>query len=130
MVSQQSGCRTVNQLIPYFVVFWPELVTAENQPLHTAVDLWLSGLTKNPDSPCLGFRALVSTNPVKFSETYTWQTYREIDQRRRNLGSTIHEWFSSGRLIKAEGGYECVGIWSPNRPGASAPLPPQEETRY
>lgn len=96
---------------------FPELITPYNQPIHTAQDIWNSGLTKSADQPCLGHRPLISTNPTKYDNKYHWLTFKQVDERRRALGSTLHQWFASGKLVRTESGYECVGIWSVNRPG-------------
>jgi hypothetical protein len=96
---------------------FPELITPYNQPIHTVQDVWNSGLTLSGDQPCLGHRPLISTNPPKYDNKYHWITYKQADERRKALGSTLHQWFASGKLLRAEGGYECVGIWSANRPG-------------
>lgn len=95
-----------------------ELITPYNQPVHTLQDVWNSGLALSGDLPCLGYRPLISTNPPKYDSKYHWLTYKEVDERRSALGSTLHQWFASGKLVCADGGYQCVGIWSVNRPGA------------
>lgn len=58
---------------------------------------------------------MVSTNPLKFADHYVWLTYREVDVKRREIGSALHTWFQKGVLGGGE--METVGIWSPNRPG-------------
>ena len=74
------------------------------------------GLKIGKDREFLGYRPIISTNPLKFAPAYTWLTYGEVDLRRRYLGSAIHTLFQKGELGGGE--YDTVGIWSPNRPGA------------
>jgi long-chain acyl-CoA synthetase len=63
----------------------------------------------------LGHRPLVSKSPLKYADHYVWQTYAEVDERRRNLGSAVHTLFENGTVGGGE--YHTVGLWSPNRPG-------------
>ena len=99
---------------------WPELLTVDTLPIKTVHDIWESDRSRDPNAPCLGRRPVISTSPLTFAPQYEWQTYAQVDERRRALGATIHEWFSTGRLVKADTGHECVGIWSINRPGTHA----------
>jgi long-chain acyl-CoA synthetase len=73
------------------------------------------GLQKSGDKPFLGRRPIVSQNPLQFADHYVWETYKEVDVRRKAVGSALRNLFTSGQL-KA-GKYETVGIWSINRPG-------------
>jgi long-chain acyl-CoA synthetase len=75
------------------------------------------GLSHARDKPCLGHRPVVSTNPLKFADYYVWQTYAEVDVRRRAVGSALSAMFASGQL--KGGDYNTVGLWSANRPGMS-----------
>ena len=63
----------------------------------------------------LGYRAVVSTNPLKYAPTFTWYTYGDIDLRRRYIGSALHSLFQRGELGGGE--FQSVGIWAPNCPG-------------
>jgi long-chain acyl-CoA synthetase len=76
------------------------------------------GLQKSGDKPFLGRRPILSQNPLKFADHYVWETYKEVDVRRKAVGSALRNLFASGQL-KA-GKYETVGIWSINRPGTVA----------
>jgi long-chain acyl-CoA synthetase len=67
----------------------------------------------------LGHRPLVSTQPLKFSDHYVWETYAEVDVRRRNVGSALLPMFKNGEL--GGGDMRTVGVWSQNRPGVSIP---------
>ena len=85
--------------------------------LITVQDIFETGLTESRDKPFLGRRPVLSTNPLKFADHYVWETYREVDIRRRAVGSALHGMFASGMLQGED--YNTVGIWSPNRPGMS-----------
>ena len=104
----------------FLLAAWPELITPENQPVQTLQDVFNSGMLHGAERPCLGRRQVISTNPLKFSPSYSWITFAEVDQRRRYIGSALTQWFIDGKLLKADQGYECVGIWSINRPGKYA----------
>lgn len=90
------------------------------QALPTLPDVFDNGYKFNPDARLLGHRPIVSTSPLKFGP-YVWQTYKQVDVRRRCIGSALHSLFLRGEL-KGED-LETVGIWSQNRPGMSHPLP-------
>jgi hypothetical protein len=82
--------------------------------LPTLPDVFDNGYNINPDCRLLGHRPLVSTNPLKYGP-YVWQTYKQVDVRRRRIGSALHRLFSRGELQGED--LETVGIWSQNRPG-------------
>lgn len=88
--------------------------------LVTLDQIFEDGLKVGKDRPFLGRRPLISTNPLKFANHYVWETYGEIDLRRRAVGSALHALFKSGELGGGE--YETVGIWSANRPGEGMKL--------
>lgn len=77
--------------------------------------MFASGLKVGKDRPFLGHRPITSTSPLQFAKQFVWQTYGEVDLRRRYVGSALSSMFRSGELGGGE--YETVGIWSPNRPG-------------
>ncbi|KAG5645915.1 hypothetical protein DXG03_005062 [Asterophora parasitica] len=72
------------------------------------------GLSGGRDRPFLGERPIVSKNPLKYANRYVWQTYGEVDVRRRYVGSALSTLFKSGELGGGE--FDAVGVWSPNRP--------------
>lgn len=80
---------------------------------RTLPDLFDNGYSMNPDARLLGHRPLISRKPLKFGP-YVWQTYREVDVRRRHIGSALHHMFATHQLRAAD--METVGIWSQNRP--------------
>lgn len=81
--------------------------------LTTLPEVFNNGLALDPDARLLGHRQLLSKTPLKFGP-YIWQTYREVDVRRRRIGSALHRMFSTGELKTTD--LETVGIWSQNRP--------------
>ncbi|KAG9025975.1 hypothetical protein FS837_004766, partial [Tulasnella sp. UAMH 9824] len=82
----------------------------------TLPELFESGLAQANDLPFLGHRAVLTTEPtVTFAPEYTWQTYAEVDKRRRAVGSALESYFKSGKLQKGSD-FEAVGIWAVNRP--------------
>lgn len=74
-----------------------------------------TGLALSKDRNFLGYRPKLSTNPVKYADHYVWQTYTEVDARRRAVGSALASLFQQGVLGGGE--METVGLWSQNRPG-------------
>jgi hypothetical protein len=81
----------------------------------TLPEVFDAGYALSKDSTFLGHRPVASKSPLKYSDHYVWQTYAEVDERRRNLGSAIHALFENGTVGGGE--YPTVGLWSPNRPG-------------
>ncbi|KAG8873474.1 hypothetical protein FRB97_006723 [Tulasnella sp. 331] len=88
----------------------------------TLPDLFESGLSQSADRPCLGHREVVSVEPLKYADEYSWQTYTEVDVRRKAVGSGIHNLFQSGRLPPGQD-FQGVGIWAVNRPGRQTAAP-------
>jgi hypothetical protein len=74
-----------------------------------------TGLALSKDRNFLGYRPKLSANPVKYAGHYIWQTYAEVDVRRRAVGSALTSLFQQGVLGGGE--METVGLWSQNRPG-------------
>ena len=85
--------------------------------LTTLDQLFKDGLQAGLDSPCLGRRHVISTNPLKFAPTYTWLTYGDVDLKRRYIGSALHSLFQ--QAVIGGGQFQTVGIWAPNCPGMS-----------
>lgn len=63
---------------------------------------------------CLGERKLISKNPVRWSDSFEWQTYGTVDARRRAVGAGLYKLFQDGTL--SGGALRTVGIWSRNIP--------------
>jgi len=81
----------------------------------TLPQIFDAGYALSKDKICLGHRPLLSRNPLTYARQYVWQTYAEVDERRRNIGSAIHTLFENGTVGSGE--YPTVGLWSLNRPG-------------
>ncbi|KAF8350833.1 long-chain-fatty-acid-CoA ligase [Amanita rubescens] len=91
------------------------LLTEETpNSLLTVDEIFLTGLKVGRDRAFLGHRQVISKNPLRFAAEYTWQTYGEVDERRRCIGSALHALFTRGEV--GGGDYDTVGIWSQNRP--------------
>ncbi|KAL1722571.1 hypothetical protein EV715DRAFT_270160 [Schizophyllum commune] len=88
----------------------------ENSPgaVRTLDKLWERALHHRADRNFLGHRPLLSKNPLKFDNKYVWQTYAEVDVRRKNIGSALVSLFQDGTIGGGE--LDTVGIWAPNRP--------------
>jgi len=80
----------------------------------TVPEIFDAGYALSKDKAFLGHRPLLSRNPLTHARHYVWQTYAEVDERRRNIGSAIHALFENG--IVGGGEYPTVGLWSQNRP--------------
>ncbi|KAG8855025.1 hypothetical protein FRB96_007220 [Tulasnella sp. 330] len=83
----------------------------------TLPQLFESGLAQARDQPCLGHRNLISpaTEPAKWAPEYSWETYAQVDARRKAIGSALEGLFRSG-LCPSGRDFEGVGIWAINRP--------------
>jgi len=88
-------------------------------PLLTLPEVFESGLRQARPKPFLGHRALVTSEPLVYETEYTWQTYADVDRRRRAVGSALENLFQKGELARGED-FETVGIWSINRPGRTS----------
>ncbi|KZS99134.1 long-chain-fatty-acid-CoA ligase [Sistotremastrum niveocremeum HHB9708] len=97
-----------NSAFPFIDLDTPEAPKSVDQ-------LFEAGLAKSGDKPFLGHRAVTSTNPLTHANHYTWQSYKQIDQRRRYVGSALEKLFRDGSVGVA-GELQSVGVWSQNRP--------------
>lgn len=86
----------------------------------TLPEVFDAGYARSKDSTFLGHRPVVSKDPPIYARYYVWQTYAEVDERRRHIGSAVHSLFEDGTLGGGE--YPTVGLWSSNRPGKSPTL--------
>jgi long-chain acyl-CoA synthetase len=82
--------------------------------LSTLPEVFDSGYALSKNSTFLGHRPIVSKSPTTYAHHYVWQTYAEVDERRRHVGSALHTLFEDGTVGGGE--YPTVGLWSPNRP--------------
>jgi len=108
------GTRQPGQTGHYRNAAFPYLDKTSPGVLKTLPECFAAGFAKSADRPFLGHRPVISTSPLTFAKHYVWQTYRQVDEKRRILGSGIDKLFQDG----AVGGGELptVGIWSQNRP--------------
>ncbi|KAG6889706.1 hypothetical protein C0992_004335 [Termitomyces sp. T32_za158] len=108
------GTKRPGQTAHYRNGIWG--LTDINTPnvLKTLDEIFESGLSVGKDQPFLGHRPITSTNPLKFAHQYVWQTYGDVDLRRRHVGSALASLFAKGELGGGE--FNTVGIWSANRP--------------
>ncbi len=63
----------------------------------------------------LGWRPVVSQNPLKYADHYEWLSWDTVDMRRRQVGSALHKLFADG--VVGGGPLRTVGIYSGNCPG-------------
>ncbi|KAJ6547071.1 hypothetical protein B0H19DRAFT_955000 [Mycena capillaripes] len=107
------GTKRPGQTAHYINGMWGLLDPAKYS-IQTLPDIFLSGLGKARDKPFLGHRPVLSKQPLKLANHYEWQTYAQVDVRRRNIGSALVHLFKTGVL--GGGNLETVGLWSINRP--------------
>lgn len=89
-----------------------ELMTTLDPAIRTMFDLFEESVKKYSKWPCLGYRPWNATTRT-WEDKYTWITYGEVAERRKNLGAglvEIHEQLGIGRDRYG------VGLWSQNRP--------------
>ncbi|KAL2753773.1 hypothetical protein ACRALDRAFT_1051747 [Sodiomyces alcalophilus JCM 7366] len=89
-----------------------ELMTTLDPAIRTMFDLFEESVRKYSKWPCLGHRAWDPATRT-WEDKYTWITYGEVAERRKNLGAgivEIHEQMGLGRDRYG------VGLWSQNRP--------------
>src|SRR5271154_623930 len=80
--------------------------------LKTLTQIFDNGLAISRSSRFLGHRPKVSKNPDQFAPYYLWETYEQIDVRRRAVGSALTALFKNGEI--GGGDLQTVGIWSKN----------------
>ncbi|KAJ7184259.1 hypothetical protein C8R46DRAFT_983261 [Mycena filopes] len=107
------GTKRPGQTAHYINGMWGALDPTKYS-IQTLPDIFGSGLSRAKDRPFLGHRPVVSKQPLKFANHYEWQTYGQVDIRRRDIGSAITHLFQTG--VIGGGELETVGIWSINRP--------------
>ncbi|KAF8509544.1 acetyl-CoA synthetase-like protein [Gautieria morchelliformis] len=109
------GTRKPGQTGIYRNAAWPELLNFDSPHSRRSLpEIFESGLAHSPNAPCIGHRPVISTTPLKFAPYYSWQTYTEVDERRRNLGSALEFLWQHGRA--GGGDLPTLGLWSLNRP--------------
>ncbi len=84
--------------------------------LTNLLEVYDEGYRKAKGGDFLGHRPVVSKKPLKYANYYVWQTWPEVDARRRAVGSALHKLFQTKELVGGQ--YETVGLWSKNCPSA------------
>ncbi|KAF9262150.1 long-chain-fatty-acid-CoA ligase [Marasmius fiardii PR-910] len=108
------GTKRPGQTGHYRNAIWGLLSKDSPKTFTTLTQVFDSGLTVGRNQPMLGHRPQISANPLKFANHYVWESWGDVDDRRRAVGSALHLLFNNGELGGGE--YETVGIWSQNRP--------------
>ncbi|EKM82807.1 hypothetical protein AGABI1DRAFT_82536 [Agaricus bisporus var. burnettii JB137-S8] len=108
------GTKRPGQTAHYRNALWGFI--DENTPNHfvTLDQIFEGGLKTGREREFLGYRPILSMNPLKFADQYEWLTWGDVDNKRRYVGSALHSLFSKGEVGGGE--HETVGIWSANRP--------------
>lgn len=113
---QVPGTQGPGQTSAYRGVPFPYFTLADIEHYRTLPQIFDSGLRiAGSQAPLLGHRPVESHEPLKFVNHFVWQTWGEIDTRRRNVGSALQGLFSSGAAVGTNG-LDTVGIWSANTP--------------
>ncbi|KAI0647728.1 acetyl-CoA synthetase-like protein [Trametes meyenii] len=92
-----------------------ELVTLDAPGVFTnLLEVYDEGFRLSRGGPFLGHRPVLSKKPLQYANYHIWQSWPEVDARRRAVGSAVHKLFQSGEL--GGGDLDTVGIWSKNCP--------------
>ncbi|OSD07565.1 acetyl-CoA synthetase-like protein [Trametes coccinea BRFM310] len=92
-----------------------ELVTLDTPGVFTnLLEVWDEGFRRSKGGPFLAHRPVLSRKPLKLANHYEWQSWTQVDARRRAIGSAVHRMFLDGEL--GGGDMDTVGIWSKNCP--------------
>ncbi|KAI0323427.1 acetyl-CoA synthetase-like protein [Cubamyces sp. BRFM 1775] len=78
------------------------------------LEVYDEGYRRSKGGPFLGHRPVLSKKPLQYANYHVWQSWPEVDARRRALGSAVDKMFQSGEL--GGGDLDTVGIWSKNCP--------------
>lgn len=96
---------------------FPYFTLNEIEHFRTLPQLFDRGiLAAGSEAQFLGHRPVQSQHPLTFANHFVWQTWGEIDKRRKNVGSALQGLFNSGAAVGTNG-LDTVGIWSANNPG-------------
>ncbi|KAK3321063.1 hypothetical protein B0T19DRAFT_257337 [Cercophora scortea] len=79
---------------------------------QTVHDLFEFSAKRVPNNKCLGWRPW-NPNTKKWEEYYSWMTYSEVAERRKNFGAGIVELH---KQIGVTADKYAVGLWAQNRP--------------
>ncbi|KAH9851919.1 acetyl-CoA synthetase-like protein [Lenzites betulinus] len=78
------------------------------------LEVYDEGFRRAKGGRFLGHRPVLSTQPLKYADYHVWESWSEVDARRRAVGSALHKLFETGVL--GGGDLPTVGIWSINCP--------------
>jgi long-chain acyl-CoA synthetase len=117
---QVPGTKKPGQSAHYRNSVWGLIDRHTPNAFTTISEIFDCGMRIGKDAPFLGHRPLISKEPLKYAPYYEWQTWGQVDYRRRCVGSALSLLFKNGKLGGGE--LETVGIWSQNRPGPCFPL--------
>ncbi|KAH7107805.1 long-chain-fatty-acid-CoA ligase [Auriculariales sp. MPI-PUGE-AT-0066] len=108
------GTKRPGQTAVYTSQAWPQEHPID-YGVYTLGDAFESGMSRGAQRECLGHRPIIPhSNPIQRERRYVWQTYGEVDQRRRDLGSALYAMFQQKKIGGGE--LPTVGIWSTNVP--------------
>ncbi|KAI0374775.1 acetyl-CoA synthetase-like protein [Pilatotrama ljubarskyi] len=108
------GTKRPGQTAHYRGSAYP-FVTLESPNVFTnLLQIYDEGFRRAKGGRFLGHRPIISKEPLKYAEYHMWQTWTEVDARRRAVGSALHKLFETGVL--GGGDLPTVGIWSKNSP--------------
>ncbi|KAK1597612.1 AMP-binding enzyme [Colletotrichum navitas] len=88
------------------------LLSTFDSATQTVHDLFEDAAKKRPSARCLGHRAWNAATK-EWDNKYTWQTYAEVAERRKNFGAGLVE---VHQKIGITSDHYGVGLWSQNRP--------------
>lgn len=88
------------------------LLSTFDPALQTVHDLFEDSVRRRGNAKCLGHRAWNSASK-EWDNKYTWATYAEIAERRKNFGAGLVEIHHKIGVTTDNYG---VGLWSQNRP--------------
>ncbi|OAA72040.1 AMP-dependent synthetase/ligase [Akanthomyces lecanii RCEF 1005] len=81
--------------------------------VRTLHDLFESSLQQFPKNACLGARKWLP-NAGTWEDKFSWLTYSEVAERRKNFGAGIVE--LHGRINHQKQGQYPIALWAPNKP--------------
>ncbi|KAI9064324.1 acetyl-CoA synthetase-like protein [Trametes sanguinea] len=108
------GTKRPGQTAHYRTSAYPFVTLDTPNTFTNLIQIFDEGKRRAQGRLFLGHRPVVSTQPLKYADYYEWQTWPEVDARRRAIGSALHSLFQSGVL--GGGDLPTVGIWSKNSP--------------
>ncbi|TCD69755.1 hypothetical protein EIP91_006291 [Steccherinum ochraceum] len=112
---EMPGTKRPGQTAHYRNASHPFIEANSPGTIHNFHEVFENGLYySGAEALCLGERKLISKNPVRWSDSFEWQTYGTVDARRRAVGAGLYKLFQDGTL--SSGALRTVGIWSRNIP--------------